>query len=622
MMKLDLNFIQKNLPLRQRGAKDDVDLWRIAHKFCINSHSVKALADYIGTAFYQKMYEAVDEQGRKIQRPFFTYFKKTDGTYHFYLKKEGLPLFLSLYSDHLKLAAKEVEEKNNFCDIRYFIRHFKAGTKKLDKPLKTFICENAMDMMYEEEEKGKKVLRPIFQEKGGIFFISKKGMPLFVEKYQEDLEKIGFKNLKSQLTQAVAEKPQNRVTVYELASLLKIQDKEKLKNFLSSPSVHDTFLVKNQKGKLVFDPIVKFYRASYSIEKEDMAAFVNLFSSALINMGADKTCVQIYSNEKQRQKKTENMISIRAFFQKLALAPTALLNKETRATFLNETYWNKKTKSEEPVFVDVFLFNRVCPVFASKEAMLSFLKKNRAFFEKRGASAYRIDSILGKQTIEPWQDDYVLMSQLNNVLKTRALNCEKIIKYCLKDTYSVVQEDGTEVQKPLFFVTRYQDKGQLMYAMDKSAVDVFVKRYGPFFKMNTFLLDSYEQKKKISSAKVGYLNMYQFWDILGRSYQSQFKKLLEYVKEIYLTEKFVKTHLAKSEVRALTFRPMQAHNKKITLYVDEEGIAPFVQKHYDKLLEMGFRKNRLDLALNYKKGLFIKRPSGRFVRADSSRIKE
>ncbi len=622
-MQYNDSFIQNNLPRHYRGDKSDIGLWALAHKFCVNARSVHLLADYIASNLVPQLHEEIMPDGSVQKKPFFSYYKKGDGSYSFYLIKEYKDLFLKKYSNHLKQKIKEIEATNDVCDIRYFIRHYKAGTKKLDKTLRAYILTHAMNMKYEDVlPNGMKVYRFIFKKENEGLTISKKGMPLFVMQHQKALEQMGFENLKSKLVQQIDKMPQNKISVGQLALLLKITEKEMFSKFISSPSVQDTFLLKQKENQLAFEPIVKFYRSFYLMEKEDVPSFVSLFSKPLLDMGASKEAVQIVSKERLVYPKTDDMISIRSFFQSLAMSPTAKLNKEVKTTFLKETYLNEQTNRQEPVFVEAKVLNRICPLFVNKKAMHSFLRKNRAFFEKRGAVPYRIDAILGEQIIHPWREDYIPVRKLKSDLKLNHLDYQKIIQHCLNDTYLDVTKEGKMIKKPLFFVTRLNDKGPLIYAIDKKTVDVFVSRYASALRINPMIVASFGNKQKISNTVPGFFSLYQFWDILGRSYHSQFKNLYSFVKEIYQTETFVKTYLGKSPVSAFVFRPMQAMNRKICICIDEEAIAPFVKKHYNKLLEMGFRKNRLDLALTYTSKLFIKRPSGRFVKADSTRIKD
>ena len=622
-MTITSSFIQKYMPLHLRDSKTDIDLWSVAHKFCVNSRSVSPLSKYISLMLTDKLFEEVLPSGEVVKKSFFSYQKKGDGSYRFYLIKDYKDLFLKTYSSHLKEKSKEIEELNPFCDIRYFIRYYKAGTKQLDTPLKAYILANAMHETYEEVTKtGKVKHKPIFSNGKEGFIIAKKGMSVFVERHQEALEKLGFQNLKTQLVQSVDHLIEERISVTGLATMLKIKDKAKLENLIHSANVKDTFLLKKQGDKVVFDPIIKFYRSFYMLAKEDLSAFVSLFSEPLSQIGADKGKIQFFTQEKPIVKKTKDMISIRKFLQLLAMAPTAQLNNAVKTTFLKETYYNPQTKTHDPVFVDAMILSRVYPVFASETAMLSFLKKNRSFFEKKGASNHRIGVILGEKQITPWKESFLPLTELAVYLKSSRLNSTQISKYCIKDTYVEKTNDGTEVEKPLFVVTRRNDKGQLVYAIDKKAVPTFVAKYAKAFNINPLVATSFEGKKDIPAVYTGFINLYQFWDILGRSYQTQYNDLTDFIKQIYPTEKFVKYELAKSKVSALVFRTMQANNKKVCLYMDEEAIPHFVKKHYNKLLEMGFRKNRLDLAMNYKPALFVKRPSGRFSMANSTRIKE
>ena len=622
-MTTTLDFIENYMPRHFRDSKTDDDLWSIAHKFCVNSRSVTPLSKYISLMMTDKLFEEVLPSGEVVKKSFFSYQKKGDGSYRFYLIKEYKDLFLKTYSNHLKQKAKEIEDLNPLCDIRYFIRHYKAGTKQLDKPLKAYILAHAMHETYEDVTRTGKVKRKrIFSNGKEGFVISKKGMPFFVERHQEALEKMGFQNLKSQLVQSVDHLIEDRVSVAGLASMLKINDKSKLENLIKSAAVKDTFLLKKQGENLVFEPIVKFYRSFYLLAKEDLPAFVSLFNAPLLQMGADQQKIQFLTQEKPVVKKTKEMVSIREFLQLLAMAPTAQLNNAVRTTFLKETYFNPQSQTQDPVFVNAMVMNRVYPVFVSKEAMLEFLKKNRSFFEKKGASSHRVSVLLGEKQITPWNDNFLPLSELAHYLKSSRLSADKITKYCLEDVYFEQTKDGKQVEKPLFFITRRNDKGLLVYAIDKKAVPTFVARYGKAFNINPLVAESFEYKRDIPSVFPGFINLYQFWDILGRSYQSQYNDLVDFIKKVYSTEKFVKYELAKSKVRSFVFRPMQSSNKKVSLYVDEEGIPHFVQKYYDKLLEMGFRKNRLDLAMNYKPTLFVKRPSGRFSMANSPRVKE
>lgn len=584
--------VEKYFTPHNRFFHEELDCWTLCQKFCLNSKTVTDLSRYL-ERFILSSLEDKTGQILPLFQKWFTYQLLPSGAYRFFLKKEFYPLFKKKFYTYLRSEAKRLDEKCLVCDLKYFIRSYKAGSKVTIKQLKTYILKNAFDLTYHAN--GQKI--PVFQMDGQSLTIQKAGISTFIKTHLTQLEQMGFDRLELQLSNCNFHKDVTAIGVKKIAQMLDITDTEKLATFVQQPTCHCVEVLVMKKGEPQLQPLV-FEKNGYVLLVADlMPYFTALFYEKLKSMGASEKKLNLFAGLTPVTPYQQEMLPLKELFQILSLPAKAELSAEIYATFSNETYQDLKTNKKEKVFVDTFFHNKIRIYIKNKEAMLALIKKHRSFFEEKGVCPNRIDSVLGVRFIRPWQKEYIALSELSSYLKVSRKNEALLRDICLENGVQNSLNSDNKNEQPLFFLTKRENKGRLLYALDTKGIKTFVTSYATLLDLNPLVVESILQKKPIEPVCKGYLNLYQLWDVLGRGEKEQFKKLSHFIYDIYQNAFFEKQNSSATCIKAPIFRPMKAKNKKVTLYIDADAVPYFIQTYEKELISFKFKKERLKKAL-------------------------
>ncbi len=584
-------IVEQYFTQHNRFFHDELDCWQLCQKFCQNSKVTTKLSHELKQLILSSIAKPTPEILPLFQK-WFTYQLLPSGEYNFFFKKEFYFEFKKKLGKYLKKEATRLDLQFPVCDLKYFIRFYKAGSKVTIKELKTYILNNAFDLTYDKQ--GKKI--PVFEVQSNSLSIRKEGIATFVKTHLKQLEKMGFEHLELQLSNQRFFQSFNGFGAEKIAHLLEIKDKEKFTHFFEDIVNHSPEVAVMRSGEVKFLPLI-FKRYGHVLLGQDlMPYFVAHFYDQLKSLGACEDKLKFFAGVNELTPYQKQIRPLKKLFQLLSLAPRAELSAEIMSLFSDAVYVDSLTQKEEKVFVKTLWRNKIHTWFRNDEALLCFIQNNRSFFEKKGALPQRIDVVLGKALLRNWDDQYIALIDLGKCLKVPRENYSKLQALCLQDFREGFSDTDDKDETPLLFLTKRQNKGRVIYALDPSGLKTFVNRYGVLLDLNPFVMQSILHDQPIEKVYKGYLSLSQLWQLMGRGTSDQFQNLTAFVGQIHQTARFCKRNLFgyPYPFKMPMFRLMKAGNQKITFYIEREAIPYFIQSYENDLLTLGFKKERLE----------------------------
>lgn len=591
MTKRQNKIVEQYFTQHNRFFHDELDCWQLCQKFCRNSKTITSLSHELRQLILSSVTTPIHEILPLFQK-WFTYQLLPSGEYNFFFKKEFYFEFKKRFGKYLRTEAERLDQQCPVCDLKYFIRFYKAGNQVKIQQLKDYIFQHALSLTYEKQ--GKKI--PVFSVKAGAISIQKEAIPTFIKTHLKQLEQMGFERLELQVDNNHFFRDFKGFGVDKIAHLLEIKDKDKLTLFLKKPICQcvEVMVMKNGEPKL--QPLMFEKNGHMLLGQDFMPYFVAHFHEQLKALGANEGKLQFFAGVNELTPYQKQIRPLKKLFQLLSLAPCAELSAEIMSLFSDAVYVDSLTQKKEKVFVKTLWRNKIHTWFRNNEALLCFIQNNRAFFEKKRALPQRIDVVLGKALLRNWDEQYIALNDLGKCLKVPRENYSKLQDICLQDFREGISDKNDKNGAPLLFLTKRHNKGRVIYALDPSGLKTFVNRYGAMLDLNPFVMQNILQEQPIEKVYKGYLSLHQLWQLMGCGASDQFQNLSAFVGQIYQTARFHKRNLFGFPYPFKTpmFRLMQAGNQKTTFYIDREAVPYFMQSYKNELLTLGFKKEQLE----------------------------
>ena len=385
-------------------------LWSLAHKFSNhNSKITTEMEQFIKKNYLDETFELSKADGTIKTLPMFVTGKPRKGGQTVYFDPRATEEFTLRHKEELALRAAEFEEKCEFISLRALVRTLKMPANS-DELLYKFILEHAIDDTFETEDaNGKHQTLKIFEypvNKMNKSYISirKDGIPTLIKNHQKGLQTIGVP-LDEYTTEIMSRPDDTMFTPRELMELLQIKSLGPEAQNKFYHLIENNFSLINKKDYKTGEVQPLFHKRWYRkqifcLKKEDISAFVFKAQKQLKKLGVSQNVLNHFLYKEALQEKTPEMVTINQFLREhLHTIKGPHISKEIIKNHLQDTYLvhHENGKIEEKhVFVKVANSSNEHGnyVFASKEAMYAFARRNKALLLEKGITPYQYKNLL------------------------------------------------------------------------------------------------------------------------------------------------------------------------------------------------------------------------------------
>lgn len=586
-----------------------ISLWDVATKCSYNTKILSTVAQEIKRVYLTETFLKIDTKtGQEIQTPMFVFVKPKMGQSGVFMVKEALPVFLERHKEALKNFAKLLEQSNEQLSLRSFSRYL--GTSKYEPELLQFIQKHFDETFEKKDETGTKKQYPIFSYTkltNGVLVLNihKEGAQHFISKHKEELVEMGYKGVQALLHNFEKKGFQKGyLSIREIATQLHKSSAFaiKLTELIQQKYSNDVIEEKHPKTKQIKTRKMFFSRYQknmiYFIKETDLSLFLNRYKNVLFELGADEKIINHILKKDIIPSKSSEMVTFRDFMRLIKrnnISAQSILN-EIKTNHLNDTYeeidaTGKKTK--KPIFIYAKNKTSFSYYFANKKAMRAFFKQQKNMLINFGIKEELINTILGKQTVHPYNPDYIFITKLLSHLHIHQSNFTNYIKkHHLDETYFAPDENGKMVEKPMFIFMAAKVAGIGNYAIHKDALAIFAKRYQKEFNIKNDIIQSLENNDTLVKKQKTHLTITQLVKFLNKStlFANPF---MQKIKAHYLNETAqIKTKNGKETIPV--FAKAYTKTGAITIYVDTRALPSFLNKHKEEFVKLGFKEESIE----------------------------
>ncbi len=601
------------IPVVQRSEisnKDIMNLWDVATKCSYNTKILKSVTQEIKRLYLSETFTQTDKKtGAQIEKPMFVFVKNKMGQSGVFMLKEALPVFLKRHKEALKNFTNLLESSNEHLSLRSFSRYL--GTSKYEPELNLFIQQHINETFETKDKNGRLKSQPIFSYQKQIngvpvLNINKEGALHFILKYQDELIKMGFKGVHALLHNFEKKGFQKGyLSIREISNKLHKNDtfSKELTAIIHQNFAQDQVIEIHPKTKQQTSRNLFFSRYQkkmiYFIKETDLALFINQYKSVLLQLGTDEKIINHLLQKNVIPVKNDKMVTFRDFMRLIRRNNSSaqeILN-EVKSNHLNDTYEEIDTngnKVQKPIFIYAQNSKGFSYYFTSKKAMFSFFEQQKNMLTKTfGIKKEIIDSILGKQDIQPFNPDYIFITKLLNKLHIHQPDFTNYIKKNhINETYPVLDENGNITQQPMFIFMSAKAIGIGNYAIHKDALIHFAKRHQKLLNIKDEVINALKENQPLVKKEETFLTITQLTKFLNKStrFTSPFRQK---IKAHYLNE--TATIQINGEEKTIpVFAKAFTKTGAITIYVDTKALPSFLNKHKNNLIKLGFKEENID----------------------------
>ena len=607
-------------------------LWSLAHKFSNhNSKITTEMERFIKDNYLDETFTLETTDGTQKTLPMFVTGKPRKGGQSVYFDPRATEEFTLRHKDELAQKAIELEEKSEFISLRNFARSLKLYSES-NEILENYIQKNALDDTFETtDENGNPQTLNIFEyptNKMNKTYLSirKDGVPTFLKNHRERLQGLGV--ILDEYTNDVLTRPDDSLyTPRELSELLQIRN--------LGPAAQNKFyhLIENNFSQInkkdyktgAVRPLFqkRWYRKLiHCLPKEDMHAFVFKAQKQLKKLGVPQSVLNHYLFKETLQEKTEEMVSISQFVRShLHTTRSAEISKEIIKNHLKDTYikHHENGKIEEkPIFIKIAnSFNAVGNyVFASKEAMYAFAKKNKELLVQGGTSDYRYQNLIDEENATPIPQGEAFSA--NELVEKHIINAEymtQLFNYT-NETFTSFTRHGAVVHLPLVYTSRDEKSGHLKCHVLKEGLKELLTRHKKDLHVQDGVIDAIELNKDIRSKEEQMVSMGELLKLMGRR-EHVAPKLKELIKKTCIHDTFTTSDGTEKEIFSLA----HTKNGQIALFIEAEAIPAFLTRQTAMLATLDITSKHIHTVLhtiksnpNFVKDLNQKRKDNLIIR--------
>ncbi len=594
----------------EKAKSNLISLWDVATKCSYNTKILTSISKEIKRVYLGDTFLTTDlVTGKQVEKPMFVFVKHKMGQSGVFMLKDALPFFLEKNKQALKNFASLLEQSNEHLSLRSFSRYL--GTSKYEPELLSFIQKHIDETFKKEDNDGQIQTYPIFsyqKQTNGVpvLNIHKEGAQHFITKYQKELIQIGFKGVQALLHNFDKKGFQKGyLSIREITSKLHKNDafSKELTALIHQKFAQDQVIEVHPKTKQQTSRNLFFSRYQkqmiYFIKETDFALFVNRYKNILLQLGAEEKIINHILKKDVIPHKDNDMVTFRDFMRLIRrnnISAQDILN-EIKANHLDDTYEKIDElghKTKEPIFVYAKNSTGFSYYFANKKAMHAFFKQQKEMLtQKFGIKEEIINSILGKQKVQPYNPQYIFITKLLNELHIHHPHFTNYIKaHHLTETYPVVDEQGNISQQPMFIFMAAKASGIGNYAIHKKALAVFAKRYQEKFNIKDEVINSLENETPLVKKEKSFLTITQLAKFLNKSTIFA-NALAQKIKAHYLEE----TALAQTTegVKNIpVFSKAFTKTGSITIYADTRALPSFLKKHKQELEKLGIKEKSIE----------------------------
>ena len=579
-------------------------LWSLAHKFSNhNSKITTKMEQFIKEKYLDETFTLTKEDGTQITLPMFVTGKPRKGGQTVYFDPRATEIFTKRHKEELALKANEMEEKNEFISLRALVRTLKMPGNS-DEALYKFILKNAIKDTFEsEDENGTPQTLNIFEHpvnkmNKSYISIRKDGIPTFIKKHQKELHDLGVP-LNEYTTEVMSRPDETMLTPRELMEALNIRYLGPAAQNKFYHLIEKNFALINTKDYQTGEVRPLFQRRWYRkqilcLKKEDLPVFVFKAQKQLKKLGVPQSVLNHYLFKEELQEKTPEMVSLNKFLREhLHTIKASAIAKEIVKSHLHATYLKHLDNGgieERPVFVKVANSSTETSnyVFASKEAMYAFAKLNKSLLLNNGITSYQYDNLIREENAKPLPQGEVISAA--ELVEKRIIGTDymtKLYNYTDK-TFTSFSRNGTITKKPYVYTARDKKSGHLKCFVLKEGLFDLLSTYKDELNVQDGVLDALRLQKDILKKSPSMLSIGELLQVMGRGeYICQDMK--ELIKERAVHDTFICSNGTEKDLFSFAYTP----NGQITLFIEAEGIAPFLTREAKNLEKLGITSKHI-----------------------------
>ncbi len=585
-------------------AKSYRKLWSLAHKFSNhNSKITTEMEQFIKKHYLDETFTLTKEDGSTKTLPMFVTGKPRKGGQAIFFDPRAIDEFTARHKEELALKANELEENSEFISLRALNRTLKMPANS-DEALYKFIIENAFEDTFETEDENSNPQTlnifecPVNKMNKSYISIRKDGIPTLIKNHQKELQAIGVP-LNEYTTEIMSRPDETMLTPRELMETLQIRALGPAAQNKFYHLLEKNFSLINTKDYQTGHVRPLFQKRWYRrqilcLKKEDLPTFVLKAHKQLKKLGIPQPVLNHFLYKEELQEKTPDMITFNQFLREhLHTIKSAAMSKEIVKNHLQETYFvhHENGKIEEkPIFVKVSnsANENSNYVFASKEAMYAFARMNKSLLFKYGISSYQYDNLLKEENAQPTpQGEAISVAELVEKRIIGADYATRLHNYTDK-TFSTFSKNGGILKRPYVYTSRDKKTGHLKCFVLKEGLQELLTTYKEDLNIQQGALDALAHQKDIQKRTSEMISIGEMLQLMGRGeYIAQ--DLKELIKQTSIHDTYTHSNGQEKEIFSYAYTP----NGQITLFVDAEGIIPFLTRQAKNLSSLGITSKHI-----------------------------
>lgn len=579
-------------------------LWSLAHKFANhNSKITTEMERFIKENYLDETFTLTKANGETKELSMFVTGKPRKGGQAIFFDPRAMDEFTARHKNELEQKAEELEERCEFISLRNLSRNLKLYSSD-DEKLFQLIEKKAFDDTFiTTDDNGNKVELPIFEYQENkmnkaYLSIRKDGIPTFIQNHREALREIGVP-VDNYTKETLSRPEQDMLTPRELAELLSIKNlgPESLAQFYAMIETNFSKINTKEHPSGKIRPLFqrRWYRKEiFCLLKDDLNSFVFKAHKQLKKLGVPSHVLNHYLFKEELHDKTDEMITISSYLRDY-LHSNGLnqLGQEIKTNHLSDRYISQDKNgvlTEKPVFLKVRNTHAGLNnyVFASREALFAFTKKNKRLLLTNGVTLYRYNNLLREEKIHPIpQGEAISLSQLvdNRIISTEKANL--VFNY-INETFNVFTKNAQVEKRPFGYLKRDEKTGFLKTYLLKDGLIEFLTKHQNDLQIQQNTLDALNFNMPICKKEPHMLSITDLLRFLGRN-EREVSNLKELIKENAIYDTYTTNNGDEKNI----FTYAYTRNGQTTLFIDVMAIPTFLTRHAQQLKQINITSKHI-----------------------------
>ncbi len=583
------------------------DLWKIAHKFSGgNSKITKQIEEYIKETCLNDTFVIKTKNGEEKTLPVFELAEPRNGKQTPYFNPLAMDSFVASRGEELRHKAKEFDENCPTVPLR-ILRRTLGLTIPKEKELLKFIetkCLHDTFLLQNEDGSFSEELifdYPMDNHSKAYLSVQKKGVIPFIRAHQEELQKLGAKNLTALIESIPAfNKEEGLLQRGGIFKELRLSNQERntFNQLFFNLLVHKKITDEYGQSQPLFIKRKVRQQTVYCLRKEDLPTLIYSFQEELKAIGLRQAVIDHYLNQKTISKKTKEMITLSDFsvhfLHSRLVTPLLTAIRQHHLTDTYETVDDQGNIVQKPVFIKVGSKedNSKNYVFADKEAVFHFARKNKDLLLSHQITAFQYENIFREEGANIPEGEAVLVQDLAAKYHFFGQKHLSQIPTFALETYTTTDQNGDKIEKPLLFRKR-QKSGHLRYYILKEAIWHLLTKHQKELNVQKTTLKAILAHKPILIRTESMLTMENLAEFL--EYPKHFyPRLARFIETTCLNEKHIHPQTQKEKN---TFVYAMSQSGIIALMIDSSGMRDFLSKYKNDLIKLGVNPNNINKAL-------------------------